>query len=125
MVHTDEFGDWYRALDDTDKESVAYSVELLEQCGVALGYPHSSEIKGSSIALRELRVQSKGRPLRVFYAFDRARDAVLIIGGDKEGQDDGRFYRTWIPVAEKIWKQYLAEREEMERASAPQKKGKG
>jgi len=40
--------------------------------------------------MRELRVQCGGRPLRVFYAFDPTRSAILIIGGDKTG--DNRFY---------------------------------
>jgi hypothetical protein len=37
-------------------------VGLLEAKGLALGYPHSSAIEGSRHALRELRVQSGGRP---------------------------------------------------------------
>jgi len=52
-------------------------------------------------------VQAGGRPLRVFYAFDPRRDAVLLIGGDKTG--NGRFYERMVPVAERIWEQYLAE----------------
>jgi hypothetical protein len=40
--------------------------------------------------MRELRVQSGGRSLRVFYAFDPTRSAILIIGGDKTR--DNRFY---------------------------------
>ena len=46
--------------------------------------------------------------LRIIYAFDPARDAVLIIGGDKAG--DKRFYEWIIPRAEAIWEQYLRER---------------
>lgn len=73
---------------------------------MVLGFPHSSAIKGTSHAIRELRVTGK-QPLRVFYAFDPRRSAVLILGGDKTG--DARFYETMVPLAEKIWKQYLAE----------------
>jgi hypothetical protein len=57
--------------------------------------------------MRELRVQSGGAPLRVFYVFDPMRQAVLLIGGDKTGDD--RFYDRMIPTAEKIWAQYLKE----------------
>jgi hypothetical protein len=32
---------------------------------------------------------------------------VLLIGGDKKGDD--RFYERMIPVAERIWEQYLRE----------------
>jgi hypothetical protein len=53
------------------------AVSKLEQAGVALGHPASSAIKGASFALRELRIKSSGHALRVFYAFDPRRDAVL------------------------------------------------
>jgi hypothetical protein len=45
--------------------------------------------------------------LRVFYAFDPLRQAILLIGGDKTG--DGRFYKVMIPRATAIWEQYLEE----------------
>ncbi len=51
--------------------------------------------------MRELRIQSRGRPLRVFYAFDPLRQAVLLLGGDKTG--DNRFYVSMIPRVEAIW----------------------
>jgi hypothetical protein len=82
-------------------------VDYLAATGVTLGFPRSSEIKGASFALRELRIQSQGCPIRVFYAFDPVRQAVLIIGGDKTGDD--RFYERMIPLAERIWKEYLDE----------------
>jgi hypothetical protein len=47
--------------------------------------------------------------IRIIYSFDRDRDAVLIIGGDKTGDD--RFYERIIPRAEAIWEQYLRERD--------------
>lgn len=52
-------------------------------------------------------MQSKGKPLRVFYAFDPRRQAVLLLGGDKTG--DKRFYKAFVPKAERIWEGYLAE----------------
>lgn len=106
MITTDEFLGWFDALDDGDTRAVVRVVGLLETRGTGLGFPHSSAITGSKYALRELRVQSGGRPLRVFYAFDPQRDAVLIIGGDKTGDD--RFYQRMVPVAESIWEEYLS-----------------
>jgi hypothetical protein len=50
---------------------------------------------------------NRGRPLRTFFAFDPARRAVLLIGGDKTG--DERFYERLIPLAERIWDDYLEE----------------
>jgi len=107
VVVTDEFECWYEDLEERDAEEVYVKVELLQEKGVALGFPHSSAIKGSRIALRELRVQSAGRPLRVFYAFDPSRNAVLLVGGDKTGNE--QFYDQYIARAERIWRDYLEE----------------
>jgi len=107
VVFTDEFGAWFGGLAEGDQDAVAAKVEILADKGLALGTPNSSAIKGSAIALRELRVQSGGKPLRVFYAFDPARQAVLLIGGDKTGQK--RFYEEMIRQSEALWAEYLRE----------------
>ena len=109
VVTTDEFDEWYQALEYQHAQAVGKAVEKLEVLGVALGHPASSAIKGASFALRELRVQSGGHALRVFYAFDPRRDAVLILGGDKTGQSSKAFYSERIERCERIWKDYLAE----------------
>ena len=76
--------------------------------GPALPFPHSSGINGSRHAhMRELRVQSGGHPLRVFYAFDPRRTAILLIGGDKTGND--RFYEEYVPRADGLYDAYLDE----------------
>ena len=77
VIGTDEFADWFESLKATEARAVVRKVDLLELMGVALGFPHSSNIKGSQIGLRELRIQADGSPLRVFYAFDPIRRAVL------------------------------------------------
>jgi hypothetical protein len=58
-------------------------------------------------AMRELRSQCAGRPLRSFFAFDPRRVAILLIGGDKTGND--RFYEEFVPLVDKIYDQYLKE----------------
>ena len=107
VVVTDEFRDWYGALDASDQNAVRRVVNLLEHRGVGLGEPYASAIVGGRHALRELRIQSRGRPLRIFYAFDRQRQAVLLIAGNKTGDD--RFYDVFVPKAERIWEEYMAE----------------
>ena len=101
----DEFRDWYLGLSNAEADSVTISVERLEQLGVALPFPHSSEIRGSTYALRELRIAAGHSPLRVFYAFDPRRKAVLLLGGSKAGNK--RFYRDFVPRAEATWERYL------------------
>jgi hypothetical protein len=109
VVVTDEFGSWWDDLTAGQQDDVAYYVRLLEARGVALDHPYSSAIKGSRIALRELRVKSSGHALRVFYAFDPRRQAVLLLGGDKTGND--RFYEQLVPRVEQLWEVYLREME--------------
>ncbi len=57
--------------------------------------------------MRELRVQSGGRPIRIFYAFDPRRQAILLIGGDKTG--DNRFCERMVPIADDLYDVYLDE----------------
>lgn len=108
VVGTDEFGSWFGGLGEADKETVVHVVDMLEEAGVSLGFPHSSHIKGSRYPLRELRPKQGRSPLRVFYIFDPDRQAVLLVGGSKAG--DNTFYEAMIPISESIWEQYLRER---------------
>lgn len=55
--------------------------------------------------MRELRVQHHGRPYRVLYAFDPRRMAILLIGGDKTGDDN--FYERIVPTADRLYDEHL------------------
>jgi hypothetical protein len=111
VEYTDEFGEWWDSLTESGQKSVAKVVGLLAELGSSLGYPYSSDIAQSRRhKLRELRIQHKGHPYRVLYAFDPSRAAILLIGGDKTGDD--RWYESSVPVAEKLYDCYLAERKE-------------
>lgn len=105
VIITDEWEAWYDALDDQASEAVYEDVELLRREGVLLRFPHTSRVRGSRYAMRELRTQAGGRPLRSFYMFDRNRQAVVLLGGDKTGND--RFYEEMTPQADRRWEQYL------------------
>lgn len=116
---TDEFKEWYNSLDEAATDDVNEAVDVLAGRGVLLGYPQSSDIKGASFPLRELRIQSKGRPIRVFYAFDPKRQAMLLMGGDKTGDD--RFYETMIPLCERLWRELLNETTPQVERNTPRK----
>jgi hypothetical protein len=108
VEYTDEFGDWWQSLSEREQEDIAASVKLLEQYGPNLPFPHSSGVKGSKYGhMRELRVQHKGRPYRILYAFDPRRTAILLIGGDKTGKDD--WYERFVPVADYLYDAHLQE----------------
>ena len=108
VEHTDEFAAWWDELSEAQQENVAAIVVLLMEQGPKLPFPYSSGIQNSRHThMRELRVQSGGKPIRVFYAFDPRRTAILLIGGDKTGDD--RFYERMIPAADKLYDVYLDE----------------
>ena len=108
VEHTDEFESWYLDLDESEREDITAVVELLEEKGPRLPFPHSSGVNSSRHShMRELRVQSGGNPVRIFYAFDPRRQAILLIGGDKTGDD--RFYEKMVPVADDLYDVYLEE----------------
>lgn len=108
VEYTDEFGTWWEDLADEEQVSIAASVGLLEQQGPALPFPHSSGIKGSRHShMRELRIQHEGRPYRVLYAFDPRRTAILLLGGDKTGND--RWYDEFVPRADRLYDEHLGE----------------
>jgi len=57
--------------------------------------------------MRELRIQHVGKPYRVLYAFDPRRTAILLIGGDKTGND--RWYKEFVPIADTLYDQHVEE----------------
>jgi hypothetical protein len=107
VEYTDEFGAWWHELNEGEQESIDACVRLLEAMGPKLGFPHSSGIRGSRHAhMRELRVQHGGRPYRVLYAFDPLRVAILLLGGDKTGNE--RWYDVQIPIADRLYDTHIA-----------------
>ena len=108
IEYTDEFGQWFLDLQESQQDDIASVVNLLEENGTRLGFPYSSKINGSKHPkMRELRVQSQGYPIRIFYCFDPKRDVILLIGGEKTG--DKRFYQRMIPIADRLYDLYLVE----------------
>lgn len=106
VEYTDEFGEWWSSLSEDAQESLDASVRLLEDRGPNLGFPHSSGIYGSKHNhMRELRTQHDGRPFRTLYAFDPLRSAILLIGGDKTGDD--RWYDKYVPIADRLYDEHL------------------
>ena len=107
VEYTDEFDLWWLEQTELVQEKCAVVVDLLSRSGPTLGFPYSSSIVGSAHALRELRIQCLGRPYRILYVFDPRRNALLLLGGDKTGNDN--WYEENVPKAESIYEQYLKE----------------
>lgn len=99
---TEEFGSWWEELTEHQQDDIAHSVGLLAELGPGLGFPHSSKVNASRHRhMRELRSQSSGKPLRTLYAFDPLRTAILLVGGDKTGDD--RWYEKFVPIADRLY----------------------
>ena len=106
VEYTDEFGEWWEELNEDEQDSIAVMVEVLETKGPALPHPYSSGIESSRHKhMRELRIQHKGQPYRILYAFDPRRVAILLIGGRKAGND--RWYEIHVPKADKLYEDHL------------------
>ena len=108
------FDVWYESLSEVDRENVLAAIFVLQKFGPRLGRPHADTVKGSRFPnMKELRIQSKGKPLRALFAFDPARSAILLCGGDKSGGDK-RFYQKLIALADVEFARHL---DEMSRSS--------
>ena len=113
MKVTDEYAAWFTGLIKEDLGSatlVAQAVAALREDGPSLGRPLVDRLKGSQIHhLKELRPGSRGRSeIRIIFAFDPTRSALLLLGGDKAGNWE-RWYQENIPVAERLYTEYTTE----------------
>lgn len=82
---------WLASLDGDSREQVVAAVELLEDRGPHLGRSLVDTVVASRYKnMKELRPGSSGRSeLRVLFAFDPVRSAILLVAGDKGGGATG------------------------------------
>ncbi|HZB10919.1 MAG TPA: type II toxin-antitoxin system RelE/ParE family toxin [Rubrobacter sp.] len=107
VEYTDEFDEWFDGLGEEAQEDVALAVEKLEERGPALPRPLADSVEGSRHSnMKELR--PLGTNIRVLFAFDPRRMAILLIGGDKTDRWR-KFYEEMIPVADDLYDEHLDE----------------
>jgi len=111
----EEYAAWFTDLVKEDLASavqVAQAVAALREEGPALGRPLVDRIQRSKVHhLKELRPGSAGRSeIRVLFAFDPTRSALLLLGGDKAGNWQ-RWYRQNIPIGEQLYLEYTEQQE--------------
>lgn len=108
VEYTDEFETWWRELTQDQQEALDDRVMLLAEVGPALKRPVVGVVPTSRHNnMKELRV-SKAGELRVLFAFDPRRCAILLLGGDKSGQWT-RWYRRAVPAADDLYDAHLEE----------------
>ncbi|HUZ77218.1 MAG TPA: type II toxin-antitoxin system RelE/ParE family toxin [Chloroflexota bacterium] len=102
---TDEFGSWYLDLAQAEQSAINAVVDLLDERGPALGRPYADTIAGSRHAnMKELRPPEGN--IRILFAFDPRRMAILLLGGDKTNEWVA-WYRRMIPVADGMYDEHL------------------
>lgn len=105
---TEQFEAWWASLSDAQQESLDDRITLLMEHGPALGRPVVDHIAASRHSnMKELRTSSGGA-LRVLFAFDPRRSAILLLGGDKSGKWD-EWYRAAVPIADDLYDEHLGE----------------
>jgi hypothetical protein len=110
VLQTDVFGGWFGTIDEAAKVDIYSAIRVLSEVGPSLGRPRVDTVKSSEYSnMKELRVQSKGRPYRIFFAFDPKRNIVLLVGGNKQGNK--RFYEQMVSIADKLYAVYLKDGE--------------
>src|SRR3954447_12928628 len=109
VLTTDVFDGWFTDLDEDGQAEIIAKVELLKLLGPALGRPHADTLNGSKHAnMKELRADTADKVMRVAFAFDPARAALLLVAGDKSGVSQKRFYKHLIAKADELFDAHLA-----------------
>ena len=108
VATTVEFDAWFADLAGDEKTELIAKVELLKKFGPQLSRPHADTLKGSEHAnMKELRGKTSTAVLRVAFAFDVDRDAILLVGGNKAGVNERRFYKVLIAQADAVFTRHL------------------
>lgn len=108
LLH-DEFVVEFQALKEELQDEVLAHAHLLAEFGPGLGRPTADTLKGSRHGnMKELRFAWRGGVWRVAFAFDPLRRAILLVGGDKVGVDQKRFYKRLLCTADSRYDGHLS-----------------
>ena len=105
VEYTDQFEGWWDSLTAGERRPVIAAIDLLAEDGPNLGRPAVDTLTASRHPnMKELRAGT----IRVLFAFDPRRCAILLIGGDKRGRWQ-EFYDRMIPIADDLYDEHLVE----------------
>lgn len=107
VIFDDEFDVEFERHPPDLQDQILAKAGLLARFGPQLGRPHADHLKGSAYPnMKELRLKFEGQVWRIAYAFDPARNAIVLAAGDKQGQDERRFYKELISLADRRFAKY-------------------
>lgn len=105
VEYTDEFEVWWRSLEVDDQDQIDVAVEVLQDRGPGLGRPLVDTIRTSRHSnMMELRPAAGS--IRILFAFDPRRMAILLIGGDKANRWVA-WYNEMVPLADRLYDEHL------------------
>ncbi len=120
-----QYTDWFEEQEEDLQDEILAVVGLLKREGPMLSRPYADTLEASKHPnMKELRVQYRGQPWRILFAFDPKRSAILLLGGNKTG--NARWYKENIPIADKRFTQHLERlqnKKEMKYGNARRKNG--
>lgn len=109
VILQDDFDHELGLLAEDLQDEVLAHANLLAEFGPNLGRPTVDTLKASRHSnMKELRFDWNGGVWRVVFAFDPNRQAILLVGGDKVGADQRRFYKRLIAIADDRYDEHLA-----------------
>ena len=108
VLFHDAFDAEFEALVEELQDELLAHAKLLAEFGPHLGRPTVDTLKGSQHAnMKELRFSWNGQVWRLAFAFDPQRQAILLVGGDKGGTDQRRFYKRLLTLADARYDAHL------------------
>lgn len=99
----DDFDPEFDEFTQDVRDNLLAAVRAVQMAGPKAGRPHVDTLKGSKHAnMKELRFTAHDgtQVWRVAFAFDPRRNGIVLVGGDKQGKDEKRFYKALIKVAD-------------------------
>ena len=108
VVEVELIEDWLKSIDEETYDQIGAAIEILAELGPGLGRPLVDSVVGSRHSnMKELRPGSSGRSeVRILFAFDPKRRAIMLVAGDKRGAW-ARWYATNIPIADNLYDEHL------------------
>ncbi|WP_031385586.1 type II toxin-antitoxin system RelE/ParE family toxin [Desulfonatronum thiodismutans] len=112
VIFCEEFVKDFEAMPEGLRESIAAHTKFLRELGPVVGRPLVDTLKGSTFPnMKELRFDWESGVWRIAFAFDPQRKAVLLVGADKRGVNQKRFYKDLIQVADQRYQKHLVKLE--------------
>jgi hypothetical protein len=104
-----EVDEWFDTLDQHDKETAAFHVDLLAERGVLLGEPYTRQLRGK---LRELRFYLARQAVRISYWIAPGRRIILLTVFRKQSmREEAEVQRAWRAMQRCIAEAHTADEE--------------